>query len=311
VCVSHGGGGLNTADPLWWHRSTPIDFYNDHLYPQGGTTLPGLDFGAAVDVLSRYGRMCGPSMLGESSGDQFSLHPSVETRRWVMRDITWMALTQGSPGVFFWNARGPEVREFKLARDAMAQLDLAAFERARPAIGIDVRHAIDDDKWFCTAVGKRAYEMMGRYAQHYLNEGVDFDFTLGPAKYEKTGTLAEFAPVEPPQRFFRFDKGWQLSYLARKDWREVLVYVRNYAGAKAWTCEMDRSPWTQYLRERRRAPLHLKLDLPEGSYRAVLFDLDRRRSITRTVDAGGSIDLGTTDHDFAMVLKWEAGTEER
>ena len=186
-----------------------------------------------------------------------------------MRDIIWMALTKGSPGVFFWNARGPEVREFKPARDAMAQLDLAAFERARPAIGIDVRHAIADDKWFRTADGKRAYEMMGRYARHYLSEGVDFDFTFEPVKYERSVALAEFAPVEPPHRFFRFDKGWQLSYLARKDWREVLVYVRNYAGAKPWTCEMDRSHWTQYLRDRRRAPLHLKLDLPEGSYRAV------------------------------------------
>ncbi len=77
VCVSHGGGGLSTADPLWWHRSTPIDFYNYHLYPHGGTTLPEIDYGAAVDVLLRYGRMCGPSMLGESSGDQFRA-----TRAW-------------------------------------------------------------------------------------------------------------------------------------------------------------------------------------------------------------------------------------
>lgn len=303
VCVSHGGGGLSTADPLWWHRNTPIDFYNYHLYPHGGTTLEGLDFGAAVDVLSRYGRMCGPSMLGESSGDQFSRHPSVETRRWVMRDIIWMALTNGNPGIFFWNARGPEVREFKPARDAMAQLDLASFERARPAIGIDVRHALDDDKSFRTPGGKRAYAMMGRYAQHYLSEGADFDFTVEPSRYEKTATLAEFAPVEPPRRCFRFGKGWQLSYLARKDWSEVLVYVRNYAGTKPWACDMNRSIWVQYLRERRPAPLHLKLDLPEGSYRAAVLDLDQQRSVTRPLDAGGSIDLGTTDHDFALVLK--------
>ncbi|MGO8746772.1 MAG: LamG-like jellyroll fold domain-containing protein [Thermoguttaceae bacterium] len=303
VCVSHGGGGLSTADPLWWHRRTPIGLYNYHLYPQGGTTAADLDYGAAVDVLSRYGRMSGPSMLGESSGDQFRLHPNVQTRRWVMRDIIWMALTKGSPGVFFWNARGPEVREFKLARDAMAQLDLATFRRARPAVGIDVRHAIDNDKWFRTVAGTRVYVMMGRYAQHYLSEGVDFDFTFEPEKYEKSSTLAQFAPPEPPRRCFRFGKGWQLSYLARKDWGEALVYVRNFAGIEPWTCEMDHSPWTQYLRTRRRAPLHLALDLPAGSYRATIYDLDRQRSITRDVDPSGSIDLGTTDHDFAIVLK--------
>ena len=36
-----------------------------------------------------------------------------------MRDLVWMSLCNGNPGVFFWNARGSEVREFKPAREAM------------------------------------------------------------------------------------------------------------------------------------------------------------------------------------------------
>ena len=65
------GGGLRTADPLWWKRNTAADFYTYHLYPIGSTS-PQCDYGAAVDVLTRYGRMVGPCFLGESSGDEFS-----------------------------------------------------------------------------------------------------------------------------------------------------------------------------------------------------------------------------------------------
>lgn len=234
VCVSHGGGGLHTADPLWWHRNVRINFYSYHLYPDGSATSEAIDYGAAVNVLTRYGRMCGPSMLGESAGDQFQQHPSRETQRRVMRDLIWLALTNGNPSVFFWNARGAEVQEFKMAHQAMSQLDLATFRRAKPEISVDVTHVLDDDKWFRSPEGHQAYLMMGRYAQHHASQGVDLDFTLEPAGYAKHCSLKEFVPPEPSARPFRFGEGWQVNYLARDDWREVLVYVRNLAGIEPW-----------------------------------------------------------------------------
>ena len=304
VCVSHGGGGLHTGDPLWWHRNTSIDFYTYHLYPHGGSTSAEFDYGAAVDVLTRYGRMCGPCFMGESSGDQFSQHPRADVRRWVMRDIIWMALTSGNPGVFFWNARGSEIKEFGLARRAMAQLDLAAFRRAKPEIGIDVRHPLDDDKWFRTPEGRQAYAMMGRYAQHYLGQGVDFDFTVEPTKYAQRCDLKTFAPPAPKAHPFRIGKGWQLKALPRHDWREALVYVRNVAGIELWESPGHRgSRWRQYLRTRRPAPLRIALHLPDGRYRLHMYDLDAQTEETRRVAANTTIDLGTTDHDFAFVLK--------
>jgi len=303
VCVSHGGGGLHTADPLWWHRNVRIDFYNYHLYPSGGVTTAEIDYGAAVDVLTRYGRMCGPSMLGESAGDEFSVHPSANVRRWVMRDIIWFALTNGNPGVFFWNARGSEVREFKMARQAMAQLDLTTMKRAKPEIGIDVRHSLEDDKWFRTPEGREAYLAMGRYAQHYLSRGVDFDFTVEPARYAKSADLKKFAPPVPSQHPFRFGQGWQLGYLAREDWRETLVYVRNLAGIEKWEAEVGRHRREQFLRKRAAAPLRLELQLPAGQYEATIYDLDEQKVASQIVTANGLLDLGATDHDFALVLK--------
>ncbi len=303
VCVSHGGGGLATADPLWWHRNVRIDFYNYHLYPHGRTTTPEIDYGAATNVLARYGRMCGPSLLGESAGDQFSQHPSVETRRLVMRDLIWMSLCNGNPGVFFWNARGPEVREFKPARDAMGQLDLATFRRAVPEIGIDVRFTASDDKYFRTPAGEAAWAMMGRYSQHYAALGIDFDFTLEPEKYPLHLALQQFQPAEPKQRPLRPGPGWQLNYLAREDYRELLVYVRNLAGVDLWECQLGGHPCRQYLRRRAPAPMKIALDLPLGQYQLTLYDLDTQQAEPRTLPADSLLDLGTTDHDFAIVLK--------
>ena len=303
VCVSHGGGGLHTADPLWWHRNTTIDFYTYHLYPHSNATSATLDYGAAVDVLTRYGRMCGPCFMGESSGDQFSRHPDATLRRWVMRDIIWMALASGNPGVFFWNARGAEVREFKLARRAMARLDLTTFRRAKPEIGIDVSHPLDDDKWFRTPEGRRAYAMMGRYAQHYLSQGVDFDFTVRPAAYAKRCDLKSFAPPAPTRRRFAIGAGWQLKALPRHDWAEALVYVRNFAGIEPWDYKHHRGGvWRQFLRTRRPAPLRIVLALPDGRYRLHIYDLDAQTEQTRTVSADAVLDLGTTDHDFAFIF---------
>ena len=305
VCVSHGGGGLHTADPLWWCRNVSLDFYTYHLYPHGRRTTPDMDYGIALDVLTRYGRMAGTCFLGESAGDQFRLHPDVATRRWVMRDIIWFSLTNGNPGVFFWNARGPEIREFKMARDAMHRLDVATFRRAKPEIGIDVTHPLDDDRFFRSETGAKAYAMMGRYSRHYLDAGIGFDFTVEPRRYAKSATLAEFAPPAPERRPFTIGAGWQLNCLARDDWSELLIYVRNIDGTDQWNSEMGgRGAWTQYLRTRRSAQLRLTLSLPiEGTYQAHVYDLDALGVEARIVAPDDTLDLGTTDHDFALVLK--------
>jgi hypothetical protein len=300
VGMSHGGGGLHTGDPLYWQRNAGLGFYNYHLYP-AGTTTPAVDYGALVDLLTRYGRMAGVCFMGEAAGDEFGSHPDREVRRWVMRDIIWMALTNGNPGLFFWNARGAEVREFRLAHEAMGRLDLAAFKRQRPEIGIDVTHPLDDDQHYRTPQGTKDMAMMGRYANHYLNLGVDTDFTVTPQAYAKTCTLAEFAPPEPSARPFQTGPGWQLHFLAREDWREVLVYVRNLATVELW--EPPRSG-KMYLRTRRPMPLNLGLDLPAGqAFQAQVYDLDSEAARSLTVQPTAALDLGTTDHDWVLVLR--------
>ena len=145
--------------------------------------------------------------------------------------------------------------------------------------------------------------MMGRYARHYLSEGVDFDFTTTPTDYERSCSVGRFAPPIPNRRVFQVGEGWQLGYLARDDWREVLVYVRNFAGAEEWACDMGRRRWRQYLR--RRAPMRLRIEclLPAGTYRLTIHDLDDEIAETRDTRSNEALDLGVTDHDFGLVLR--------
>ncbi len=133
--------------------------------------------------------------------------------------------------------------------------------------------------------------------------GVDFDLTLEPDKYALLATLQEFRPSEPNRRPLLPSPGWHLNYLARQDYGELLVYVRNFAGIELWECQLDRHPCHQYLRRRTPAPLNDAFRLPPGQYQTTLWDLDGQRAENRIVAADDNLDSGTTNHDFALVLQ--------
>jgi len=303
ICASHGGGGLHTADPLWWTTQTPIDFYTYHLYPHRGSTSDVVDYGVAMDVLTCYGRMAGVCMLGESAGDEFSRYPVERDaeRRYIMRDIIWFSLVNGNPGCFFWNARGIEVEQFRLANAITSELDWQDWKRQQPDVGIVVSHPLDDDKYYRTPQGIADYWMMGRYAQHYLSAGVDFDFvaTGAPrpaAAYASTALIKQFSPPQAASRMAP-SAGWQVRYNAREGLEEGVAYVRNFAGTRNWTADRI----DLFVRERKAAPLMLKLDLPANALEVTATDLDTGEQRKMDVSGRDTIDLGTTDHDFALV----------
>lgn len=300
ICVSHAGGGLFTADPAWWRANTRIDYYTPHLYPDPPSTSPTVDYGLAVDVLMGYCRLAKPAFLGESAGDQFSQHPSRDTRRWTMRDIIWFSLTNGAPGCFFWNARASEVAEFRLANDIASRIDWTTFRRRPGALAVAVPHPSVDDQWFNTTDGRRAYEAMAQYAKYALDRGAEIDFVLSAAADRRTVDGRTFAPPVGLRSSFRVSQGFQLEPLVRRDGAEALLYVRNFAGVERWDSPGNPRT-TQYLRKRATAPLVLTVDLP-GRFTADIWDLDTHAHTTRAVVSGESLELGATDHDFAVLL---------
>ena len=60
--------------------------------------------------------------------------------------------------------------------------------------------------------------------------------------------------------------GLATTYLARDDWSEGLVYVRNVAGIEPVELKHGRGMSLQHLRTRQVLDWQLKLDLPEGNY---------------------------------------------
>ncbi len=306
VCVSHGGGGVHTADPLWWTQQTKVDFYTYHLYAHTTSTSPELDYGAAVDLLACYGRMAGVCMLGESAGDEFSYYPPDRDadRRYLMRDIVWFSLVNGNPGCFFWNARGAEVEQFRLARRITDGLDWSQWEREKAEVGLVVTHPLDDDKYYRTPQGQADYAMMGRYVQHYLSEGVDFDMTMDAGSHPQPARLQEFNP--PPGRSrLRPSDGWQVRANVQRGGTAGLAYVRNFAGIRHWE-EPGRA--NMFLRERAPAPLRLRLALPLDQVSVRATDLDTGETRVLTVSGQAELDLGTTDHDWALC--WQEDVAE-
>ena len=302
ICVSHGGGGLHTADPYWWTHETPVDFYTYHLYPIGSTDAT-TDYGAAVLALAKYGTMAGTCFLGESSGDEFSEYPPERDadRKYVMRDIIWMSLIAGNPGCFYWNARGYEIEQFKLASQIMGEVDWTRWQRAKPDTALVVDHPCNDDKYYRSPQGLADRAMMGGYCQAFLTQGLDFDVAMRPDGYAKVAALADFAPPEAGGQPFRVSEGFQLASLTRADRTQGLLYVRNLAGVREWAVPKRGSMW---LRERRAAPLTVSLDLPAGDIRLQWWDLDTGESKELSLRADGTVDLGETEHDFAV--HWRA-----
>jgi len=299
VCISHGG--LRWADPLWWRKNSKIDFYNYHLYPHHGNTTPEIDYATAVDMLVRYSRMAGPSFLGESLGDQFvRLEPS-GARRLIARDIIWLSLAGGDPGVFFWNHRMPEISEFRLARDAASNIDWTKFDRKKPEVGVDVAHPLDDDKFFRTDPGKKVYEDMGRICRHYASLGVDFDFTFEPDAYRLHAPSDSDSLPVPTNVPVRPSAGYEVRSLVDSRGSTVLAYASNCAGIEKWV-DPDNAQWVQYLRKRARAEGRFMLDLAAERYTLTLYNLDTGEITTRTVGGSDTIDLGATDGDFAFIL---------
>ncbi len=301
ICVSHSGGGLFTADPPWWRGRTRIDYYTPHLYPDPPSTSPTVDYGLAVDVLMRYSRLASPAFLGESAGDQFGQHPDRDTRRWTMRDIIWFSLTNGAPGCFFWNARASEVAEFRLANQIASRIDWTTIQpRSAPLIAV-TPHPLTNDQWFSTADGRKAYEAMARAAKAALDAGASLDFGGRNTSGRQEADLRIDGPLPPLRSSFGISPGFQLKPLIRADGREALLYIRSFSGVVRWD-STGNPRTTQYLRTRAAAQLSFSVNLP-GSFTVDLWDLDTGAHTTRQARSGEAMEVGTTEHDFAVVVK--------
>jgi len=299
ILMSHGGGGLKTADPQFWRTKSPVEFYTYHIYPQG-TTSENVGYGRVTDVLTAYGRMSGRSFLGESVGDEWGHGAPVDMRKRVARDVIWYSLVNGNPGCMFWNHRGDETAEFRLARRWADQLQLAAWQPAKAEVAVLVPHPLDDDRYYRSKEGDADLAMMYRYAEHYRQRGMVFDFAWRPDGYRAIADLKAFAPPAAPAPVVP-TAGYEAASLLRAGTQQGLCYVRNAAGVAKWDGAPE-SNFRIWFRTVKAAPARITLQLGPADKQLNLrwVDLVTGQETTRRVAANATVELGAGDHDYAV-----------
>jgi len=193
------------------------------------------------------------------------------------------------------------IKEFRLAHKLAQQVGLGTFAAADPPGRWKVGHDLSNNANFRTGrYGDALYAAMGRTATSSFQQGLDLRFTVAGA----FGGTLELTPeaTKPGRRAapdqLRVTPGWEVQYLTSKDRRRFLCYVRNIAGG---IVPIQQRPDAGYTRSPRAAPLAIECGVPLGTGSVAIVDLDTGEERAYPYGAAASIDLGVTDHDYAIV----------
>ena len=276
-------GEATPAEEIEWIEGAQVDFFNWHAYPtymdygtyrkQAGNDSPREmgNYAATMALADAgHGRVV---ILGETGNDRLREVDYPEFKTLITRDCLWLAFLCGSPGGISWDAIA-DPREFDVLSRIAATVDWRQFQPAPPPVTV----AVQD---FARDLGHLA-----RYSWWALQTGVPLGFG-GPTAAGLPS--ARFAPPIPPPTPLQCSEGYQSRLLQSADGKLLLAYVRNVG---------DILP--QNVRTRTARPLRLTLGKRLGTWQ--VWDLDDRR-VVKQVKTAQTLDLGTTDHDFALVYR--------
>ncbi len=298
VCISHLGGGLLDADPIPWSRKTVIDFYTYHIYPSGFQTSAERDYGTAVAVTARYSALGKPVMAGEAYGDEW-YKATPEARHLGGRDCVWGQILGHNIGAFFWDTIDEPIKEFRLAKNLAERAGLGTFKPASARVGIDVSPYTDDDRRFQDGDGKKLFADMNRCATVCFQRGIDFDFTFKPKAFPISLRPSESLKLKSIKPEIELTAGWEAQYIRSEDNKHFLCYIRNMGGA----VNIQADPNAGWTRSRKPAELSVKVQLPLKTQKITVVDLDTGVEQEMAFTQGTPMDLGVTDHDFALLVR--------
>ena len=333
VCFSNPGVGLLGHDPVHWCREIGPDFFSLHVYPDICGAPEWLDYAAVTDSVLLYSSAAAPAMMGEWEALELrrakdpSLSPLLSL---LSRDMAWLTLLSGAPGCIAWLARG--FGQYHAVSDIFGRLgkrDLLPSPKLRigvsaaaeewkalwkagedrclypPELWCPDRGATDGRHRFCVKAKSGSWEKLLLVERWSLETGVPCAFVLDPdAPLTLESVTREDFSKEVP--FLAPVRGYRAK-AASFDRDEVrMVYLQNTCLFPVRESFRPDGRILYALRTRRETPVTLRDADP--AFRTVVIDLDDGSE--RDLPAGGSLDLGVTDHDFLLLMERETGTPQ-
>jgi hypothetical protein len=266
----------------------------------------GMRSDAYFMVCGRFYRCNPPAFLAEvASGPGWYGHFA---RTWThpdfiskVRDNCWASVLTSETMCITWSA--PWTQEERLIPQLCCeQLDWARFSRKRPPVAVRV-----------TNVDGAMIRRLVEYETALARLGVDYDYVWDgrddAAAYQVIlDARTEFAlPQLPPEvlaaRPVVASGEYSVSYLQSEAPTQLVAFIRNTAEYKLGP---GYGTGVQELHRQRTKPTDLTItlgDLPDGAA-CRIYDVDERRLVREgTCKELRRVDLGTTAHDFALVVR--------
>ena len=264
----------------------------------------GMRSDAYFMVCGRFYRCSPPAFLAEvASGPgwyngfaQTWAHPDFLTK---VRDNCWASVLTQETMCLTWSAPWTQ-HERLVPQQCMAAMDWSRFERARPAVGVLV-------KPMDRAMVRRLADVEAALAKL----GVDYDYVWDgrddPKQYAVVLDAREtFTPPVLPeavlaQRPLVATGEFSVSYLLDASRRQMVAFVKNTADYRLGP---GYGTGVQELHRQREqaSPLALTLRGFAATCRYRIYDVEDRRVVREGRCGGETLDLGTTHHDFAVVV---------
>lgn len=314
VCISGPGTGVLGFDAACRIQRIRPDFYSLHIYPQLCGHLDGKsDYASVAEFSLKYAQAGGNAMIGEWECCCHSGQLSEWDLQLCTRDMVWLSLLSGAPGVITRLAKS--YGEYQNVREVFARLQGRKLGRRKPALGLDIRPlrarmmllaqqgtdecAFGGAEWcpdqnepdhkhhFCRQRTDPLFLQALRQTIELQEEGLDYDLTLRPQDYKanRPEQVRGGIKLEVP-------KGYRMRQMTASDGRTIIAYLRNYERKPVW----ERLGQELYA-VRDRAPKPFAVRAAEG-WQPLVYDLDLQRWVDDF-----SIFYGTvTSHDFVVVL---------
>jgi len=276
---------------LSWIRGADVDFFNYHAYP----TYPDYDafrklvgdgpremgnYAALVTLCDQLGPKV--SLLGETGNDRTreADYPGIKTL--ITRDCLWLSFVNGSPGGISWDAIA-DARELAVLSEIAATIDWRTFQPAPAPVAVQVT---DPDA---------ELPNLARYAWWALEHAVPLAFAAPDAAGAEGQVVLPGGRFSPPASLpstrLTVSDGFQAACLVSKDGQVLIAYIRNVASVPRLN-----------VRAREARPLTISVRPPRAG-KLELWDLDRRARVKELeVQKEAHIEVGTTAHDYAVVL---------